>query len=209
MTTPQPDILDAHRRIFGWREGVLNTDGEFRPLRFVIDPDSGNPAAPVHAATFEAESLVLHIPEDEPEAIHLIVNPKEVDPRNHAAADRWSAYFGPHTESRFAILEIETFKRLDSALEGELARPIHPFRHAESRLCKAINQDRETIANACARIRGTRPEVRPGSPLCVGVDPFGIDIRIAFGVARLDFPSIAATEDEARSLCQLLLNPSI
>ena len=205
MSPQETDILNAHRRLFGWHEGVLNIDGEFRTCRFIIDPASGNPAAPVHASVFQAPSLVLHIPEDEPEAVHLTLRAVEVDPRNSEAADRWSAYFGPHPEGRFGILEIESFKRLDSVLDGELARPLHPFRHAEGRLCKAMNQDRAALADACERLRGTRPELRPDSPLCVGVDPFGLDLRIAFGVTRLDFPSIAATEAEAVSLCHTLL----
>ncbi len=197
MALQPPDILDAHRRILGWHEGTLNIDGDFRPCRFIVDPDSGNPAAPVHSSTFSSPSLVLHLPEDEPEAVHLTLNAREVDPHNHAAADRWSAYFGPHSHNRFAILELESFKRLDSVIDGELARPVHPFRHAEPRLCKSINRDREALADACERFRGTRPLVIAGSPMCVGIDPFGIDVRIAFGVTRLDFDGVAATEDEA------------
>jgi len=200
MPTDQPDILDAHRRILGWHEGTLNVDGEFRPCRFIVDPDSGNPAAPVHASTFDAASLVLHLPEDEPEAVHLTLNAREVDPRNHVAADRWSAYFGSHPDNRFAILELESFKRLGSVVDGELARPVHPFRHAEPRLCKAVNVKREALADACGRLRGTRPHFSPTSPMCVGIDPFGLDVRIAFGVTRLDFPSVAASEAEARAL---------
>ena len=47
--------------------------------------------------------------------------------------------------------------------------------------------------------------------LCVGVDPFGIDVKARFGIVRLEFPPgiVAATPEACAREIDRLLGPPI
>ncbi len=188
------ESIEAQRRIAGGLEAVLRADDLFDPVRLVIDPRSGCPACPVPMGVFTASSWNLYIPEDQPDSVQLMVTPREVDPANHDAADRWMAYYGKPRLARFAIFEIEMYKRMDVTVGGAEARVVHPFRAHEGVLCREASAMEGELRRACERMSGASPaEVR-----AVGVDPYGLDVKVRFGVMRLEFDGRAGDAERAR-----------
>ena len=185
---------DAQRRIASCLDGVLRADEDFARVRIVIDPGTGWPACPMATEVLDAGSWSLYLPEDDPEFVQLTVTPREVDPQNHDAADRWMAYYGRPKFARFAVLEVNTYKRLDEAYDGDEVRLVHPFRKGEGAILKELTARTDDLRRACEAVtKLAHPEVR-----AVGVDPFGIDVRVGLGVMRLEFPSPAFDAEQAR-----------
>jgi len=195
---PHHDII---ARIVGSLDGILRSDELFDPVRLVIDPDSGFPAAPVQPEVFAALSWSLYLPEDRPDAVQLAVTVREIDPMNHAAADRWTAYYGKPRFARFAVFDIDFCKRLDEVLDGDDVRLHHPFRKVEGALCREFSIRSDELRAACERLsRTSHPTAR-----VVGVDPYGIDVQVSLGVMRLEFDEPATSADHARALVANML----
>ncbi|MFZ4574285.1 MAG: hypothetical protein ACOYN0_07790 [Phycisphaerales bacterium] len=185
---------DVQRLIASCLSGVLRSDESFNPIRFVIDPRTGCPAAPLPSEAFDASSWSLYLPDDSPLSVQLTVTLQEVDPLNHDAADRWMAYFGRPKTPRFAVLPIDFCKVRDEALDGDEVRLVHPFRSRESALLRELAGSSEQLARACTALTGLQhPEAK-----AVGIDPYGVDVRVGLGVIRLEFKGDAQTEDVAR-----------
>lgn len=195
---PHHDII---ARIVGSLDGVLRADELFDPLRLIIDPDSGFPAAPVRPEVFAALSWSLYLPEDRSDAVQLAVCVREIDPKNHAAADRWTAYYGKPRFARFAVFDIDFGKRLERVLDGDEVRLRHPFRHVEGGLCREFSTHADQLRAACERLSRTpHPAAR-----VVGVDPYGIDVQVTLGVMRLEFDEPAMTAEAARAAVARLI----
>lgn len=169
--------------------------------RYVLDPDTGFPVVAVSAEVFDAEDFVLHVPEDEDDALQLMVEPQEVDSRNSPAADRYAIYHGKPGEVHLLRLEILSAKFRGHVFEGSELACVNPFGSGEAGLCKVANQRASDLTHLCARSCGTSP----AAPVLVGVDPHGLDVRARFGVIRVDFPRKVASIDEARSAIEDLL----
>jgi len=196
-----PIRLEAIRRIVTSIDGVIRVDDQFDPIRLVIDPESGFPAAPLSSSQLSASSFTLYLPEDHPHAVQLAVEPRAVDPANHGASDRWMAYFNRPRSSGFAILQIESYKRLDVVFDGPDVRFDHPFRSQESALCRQCNANPDAVLRACA----LKLHAMPDAAMVVGVDPFGLDVRVRFGVIRLDFPGVVMESADAQVAIRELL----
>ncbi|MFN9992692.1 MAG: hypothetical protein ACK54H_05045 [Phycisphaerales bacterium] len=197
---PHHDII---ARIVGSLDGVLRSDELFDPVRLIIDPDSGFPAAPVRPEVFAAISWSLYLPEDRHDAVQLAVSVREIDPMNHAAADRWAAYYGKPRFARFAVFDLDFCKRLDVVLEGDDVRLRHPFRNVEGALCREFSMRKDELRAACERLSRTpHPAAR-----VVGVDPFGIDVQVSLGVMRLEFDEPVSSADHARAAYAKRLAP--
>jgi hypothetical protein len=169
------------------------------PCKFVLDPSSGEPVLPVTVEALRSEELMLYLPDDgldNPECLQVHAAASEIDPNREAAADRWLAYHQRPTHARWARLRVQSVKRLDEVIDGDLVRLANPLARDEGRLCKAFNQYRAALARAAHRTAN----VHLDDPLLVGVDPWGCDVRHKFGVLRLEFaqPASVANEAEAR-----------
>lgn len=75
-----------------------------------------------------------------------------------------------------------------------MTRP-NPLRKAEPRLVKLINSDLASLARICR----ARANLDIADPLCVGVDPFGIDVRARFGIVRVEFDLEAGSPEQAEA----------
>lgn len=198
---PPHDML---RRLRQFHEGVLLFSDVSESVRFVLDPMSGQPVLPVPAYALDVDDVKLCLPDDgfdNPECLQVAGVAKELNPHVEEACDRHLAYFGKPAHSRFARIEVESVKRLDDVIDGDLVRLANPFRKHEGSLCKFANANPAAIADACERALGTRPD----KPLVVGVDPWGLDIRATFGIMRLEFATLASTEEEARGMIAALM----
>ncbi len=190
-------MVSILRRMRQHHEGVLRFGELVEPVLFVLDPASGQPVLPVVGHALDFESVVLFVPDDSlsnPECLQISGSPRELDPQREEACDRHGAYFGRPAHARWARLDVESVKRLDSVVDGDSVRLANPLRRHEGRLCKAANQHEAAIMHACERLTGVKPE----HPLIVGVDPWGADVRARFGVIRLEFPSPVSTPEEGR-----------
>ena len=196
------------RRLRRSHMGVLRFGDVFEIVRFVLDPASGQPVLPVVGHALDFDSVLLCTPDDahaNPDCLQVTANPVEIDPLRDEACDRHGAYFGRPAHTRWARLEVESIKRLDEVLDGDLVRLANPLRRHEGRLCQAANKHEAAIARACERSQGITPE----SPRVVGVDPWGMDVRARFDVLRIEFDEPASTPDEGRDRLSRVLGVTI
>jgi hypothetical protein len=189
------------RRLHRFHEGLLGIAERVERTLFVIDAVTGRPVFPAPPGAVEEESITLHIPEDEPGSVQILGRAVEVDPLRDEACDRWLFYHGRPRWAHWAAIEIESLKNVETVLdhdEVQIANPLRPF---EPAICKWVNQNAAALAAACERSLGTHPE----SPLLVGVDPYGLDVRAHFGVMRLEFEGTCDDEAEAREALKRML----
>jgi hypothetical protein len=164
--------------------------------KFILDPATGEPVLPVAAEALRGDEVMLYLPDDgidNPECLQLHAAAHELNPDREPAADRWLAYHQRPTHARWARLHVQSIKRLDDVVDGDLVRLANPLARDEGKLCKAFNHDRAALANAAHRIAG----IHVDDPLLVGVDPWGCDVRHRFGVLRLEFAQPASITSEA------------
>lgn len=203
--TPTPNPADLLRRLRAYSEGVLILpDEEVRSIRYVVCRRTGMPMASVPAIVLEAAHATLCIPDDgfdHAERLQLVGQAVEVDALRDEGADRLLAYFGKPAHTHIARLEASSLQRLDQVIGAELVALESPLRSAEASLCKLANAQPARVARAVERATGTLPE----TPLVVGVDPWGLDVRARFGVLRVEFAQLVSTPDEARAALAALL----
>lgn len=188
------DQLDAHRA--RWRAQTTASleagDAEaFYPARFVHLPD-GRLVIATDAEAFEAETFVLHAPEEDTDSCHAALS-KLTEP-DEASTDRWTAF---HLEARtdtLRLAEIESIRVPGDVLDhGEAVAP-NALAPVESALLREINNQRAALAAWCQRAFGVTPE----HPVAVGIDQFGLHVRGSVGVARIE-PGSRLDEHAARA----------
>lgn len=173
--------------------------------RYVLDPSTGRPVMPVPAQVLgenrspsdDPESeVVLFVPDDSTDeaagALQLLATPEPIDPRTHEAGDRYLVYHGTPPERCWAVFNVQSVRWPGAVMGGDEMVVGNPLRGVEARVCKALNADPGTVADACLRATGTRPS----PPLVVGVDPDGIDVRARFGIIRVEFDVPAMCVEE-------------
>src|SRR5436190_21549699 len=114
--------LEIHRtlrRVHRFYEGVLGIGERFERTLFVIDAETGRPVFPGPPGVFDEESITLHAPEDEPGAVMVLGRAGEIDALRDAARDRWAMYHGKSPWARWAAVEIESVKDVETVLGGE------------------------------------------------------------------------------------------
>ena len=198
-------IEDAYRFLREHTTGELRFDELFQPLRYVLGPD-GRPVAPASHPMLASGDTVLFVPENAEGAMELQVALSRLDPDggDGAVTDRWRIYHGDPDEGQWASMEIEGVRFGKWVVDGEgLMRP-NPLAADEARLCRRINEEhRDELGNVCRRIADADVE----SPLLVGVDPLGFDVRRRFDVIRVPAPNPMLTPDEVEhTLIQLMAN---
>lgn len=177
--------------------GLLRVGEVLHQVRFVIDPATGDPVTvvPVHAVEQggDAAAVTLHVPDDGPLAVHVLGHLEPLDPDRDAVCDRYLIYHGPpsgrENKPRWARLLVDSIKQERTVIDRDEFAVGNPLAPREPAFCKAMNQDRDRIARICGRATGTTPE----SPLVVGVDPMGIDVRARLGVMRVEFPAVCTS----------------
>ncbi len=191
----EADALEsAYRFLMANREGVLNFDDNFVPVKFVTDSSTGRLVMPVPVATFFVHQHVLFVPEEADDAMQIIVSPEQID--ECAATDRWLAFHEEPEHVRWAMCWLESVKLSPWVFDGEaLTRP-NTLAKDEPALVRELNADTAALAALCRAATGT--EVL--SPLCVGVDQSGMHVRARFGVLRIHFPHSANDADHARRM---------
>ncbi|MFM9994662.1 MAG: DUF2470 domain-containing protein [Phycisphaerales bacterium] len=196
------DAGPAIRALRDHRVGVLLADGLVSAVRFMIDGRTGRLVFPCGPLVFDAEELVLHTPEEGDDALQLLVHAAPADPATDPACDRWLAAFGTPDVTRWAACTIESGRFGGAVLDGELLTLVNPLLTVEAGLIRRLNADRAALTRLCTRYAG----VEVPEPLCVGVDPGGVDVRARFGVVRVPFDVEATTPERADAQLNAMLS---
>jgi hypothetical protein len=141
------------------------------------------------------------VPEEDEDALQLLVTAEEIDPRREGACDRWLIYHLDAPWPHWAALVIDAAKLGDEVHDGEALMRPDPLRESGPALCKWLNADRDRLADLCRAATG----VEPASPVCVGVDAHGVDVRARFGIIRVVFDVAAGDEASARQAVRRML----
>lgn len=175
------------------------------PLKFIIDGRDGTLVMPADRTFFEADELVLWVPEERFESLQLLVAPAPQGDDLDEARDRYLAYHGEARSAHWARCTVESARQVGEVWSGDsVARP-NLIRAAEPRLCRTLNADRARLAELVETMCG----VRPAEPLAVGVDEDGIDVRAALGIIRVELPRRARDEGDADAMIRGLLEPGL
>jgi hypothetical protein len=185
-------------------------------VRFVREHATGRLIASVPSATFFAAQLVLTVPEESDDALHLLLSAEEIE--ESSVTDRWlafhlsqSGYSQAHVpddsepgreypdHTRWAALWIDGAKHGPWVFDGDALMLPNPLASLEAGVCKMLNQNKAALARLCEAHTGAQ-DADPDTvdePTCVGVDPEGIYARLSHGVVHIPFPEPRA-EDSAK-----------
>ncbi len=174
-------------------------------MRVVILPD-GRLAASVMVAMIRAFDTVLLLPDDVPEGLHMEVTLEEFDEHgpHGAAADRWRVYHGDPPDVRWALMTIEAARFESHFVDGSALIRNSTLARDEARLIKTMNADLAVLRALCQ----SHLPISLEDPRVVGVDPDGLDIRGAFEIHRLEFPSRAESAREVETIWRALVKGS-
>lgn len=193
---PEPIIQQAVAAVRSHFAGELRFDEHLRPLRYVTAPD-GLLIAPVMVAMARSVDTVLFVPEcadDALEAQVTIEQFEETAQGNGALTDRWRIYHGEPEDVNWARLCIDAVRFRGHVIDGDAVMQPNPLADDMPRLCRQINTDlRDAVRLLCEHIA----ETDVASPVVVGIDSMGIDVRRKFDVVRIAFDAPQGTADAA------------
>jgi len=188
-------VSDAREWLRGHLSGYIRFDGERTPIRIVIAPD-GSIVTPAMVAMLISTDVVLELPNDDDESMHLMVTLEKFDENgSHGAlADRWRIYHGDPPDVNWARCTVDAVRFAGYFVDGDALMAPNPLAAGEAAACREINRgDRATLA-AAARACGGH---ELADPRVVGIDPGGCDIRSDFGVVRVAWPEPINDASEA------------
>ncbi len=189
---------DAYQWLRGHLAGFLRFDGERIALKIAPMPD-GTFVAPVMVAMLMAADIVLELPDDGENDLHLMVSLEKFDERDdtNGCADRWRTYHGDPPDVNWARITIDAVKFRGYFIDGEVFVRPNALGLEESPICRMINRTkRDTVRAAIFEQFHADAE----NPLVVSVDAGGFDVRRQFDVLRLSCPSDCVISDEATAL---------
>ena len=91
-------------------------------------------------------------------------------------------YHGDPPDVQWARVEIDAARFHEMFIDGEDLQRENLLKEEESSLCKQLNSARDSLSRACRRVAGVEVE----SPVLVGVDSLGLDVRARFGIVRVE-----------------------
>jgi hypothetical protein len=197
-----PSIDEAYEFLRGHTTADLRFDEHTRPIKYVISPGDGRLVAPVMVAMLQSADTVLFVPDfaDEAMEIQVTLEPFEEHGSRGALADRWRIYHGEPHDVRWALLSIDAARYAGLVIDGRALMRPNPLAAAEGRICRDMNQDRDTLRRLCAHFSPTHMEIE--SPIMVGIDPSGFDVRARFDVVRVHSLREMRTDQEARAVLE-------
>lgn len=175
------------RAVRRYHEGSLAFHERRAEVRFVVEAGTGRLVMPVEPtlARGDGEEMTLWMPAESGWDVHAALVTSLIDrPEACEAVDRWAAYHGRTSLTAWARCRVEGLKSRDHVWDGESVEAPNPLGRAEYALIRRVNADLPGLVLACKR----HAAAALADPLCVGVDPFGIDVRARFGIIRLEFP---------------------
>lgn len=203
---PAPEQVDqARRQVRRFRRGVIRAGETILPAAFVIDNRDGSIVMPVDDEVWESGELVLYVPDDGFAEMALLLDAEPFDVTFDEAMDRYQAYHGRAHAARWAKARLDSAKWAGEIFPGPALLDANPLRAVEPALCKRLNQDKDVLAEVSELL--TR--VRPVTPVCVGVDHLGMDVRTRIGVMRVEWPSEIEGTEAAQRVIEAILTGSL
>jgi hypothetical protein len=192
-------LSDAREWLRGHLSGYIRFDGERTPVRIVVAPD-GSIVMPAMVAMLISTDVVLELPNDDDESMHLMVTlEKFAEQGPHGAlADRWRIYHGDPPDVNWARCTVDAVRFAGYFVDGDALMVPNPLAAGEAAACSAINRGDRSVAAAAARACGGH---ELADPRVVGIDPGGCDIRSDFGVVRVTWPE--PVSDAAHAIAAL------
>ncbi len=143
----------------------------------------------------------LFAPEEWEGAAQVLVHAREIpNPDSRAECDRWQAYHGKPPSGVWFELSIES-ARLGALVLDDALDLTNALAGSEAALCRHANADRAGLARLASRLDGHAID----DAVCVGVDPWGFDLRCPAGVLRVPMVGVVASADDARRQMDVLL----
>ncbi len=202
MLDPNADTLTraTHLMRSAWSATLLYDQSPF-DTQCMIDPRTGDFIVAIDKDALKATDIVLACPRDSFDTL-IRISIELSDSTTEEQRDRFTAYHLPSTTPLLAVGKFD-YAKLDS---GEVVTPDqcplnNPLVDGMGRLCKVLNADRSRLSSLCNKLSG----VAHDSPLAVGVDPAGIDIRASFGLVRLVLPTPITDLGNAMNTIESLL----
>ncbi len=152
-------------------------------VSYVICND-GVMVIPVMVAMLQPHDMVMYVPEyvDDCMEMHVSLEQFSEDGEDGVRTDRWQMYHGEPPDVQWAKVEIDAARFHEMFIDGEGLCRVNEFAELEASLCKRLNSSSAKLAEACRNVAHVEVE----SPLLVGVDPLGLDIKARFGIVRLE-----------------------
>lgn len=193
-----PAVEAAYAFLRANTKADLRFDEHLRPIRYVIAPD-GRLVSPVMVAMLDSVDTVLFIPECIENAMEVQVTLEEFTERGKHGelADRWRIYHGDPEDVRWAIMSIDGARHEGVVVDGDPLMRINPFTGsgAEAAICRHMNEDhQDDLRRLCLHFANVEIE----SPIMVGIDPLGIDVRARFDVYRVPAIEPMTSREDAR-----------
>lgn len=197
MTDDADQIIDdACAFLRTYTTGDLRFDEHFRPIKFVRTPE-GRLVTNVMEAMLQTVDTTLYVPACNEEALELDVSIERFDEdgEHGAHVDRWQIYHGEPPDVRWAFVDIDAGRYHESVIDGAALMTANPLAADEPSLCRWINTEYgDQLAALCEHVLGAEIE----SPLVVGIDPGGMDVRRRFEVVRIPAAKPFDDADAAR-----------
>lgn len=194
-------VVEARKHVRRFRRGVIRMGDEICQSSFVIDGRDGRIVMPCDEDLSGADDLVLYVPDDGFNEMALLLSASPHEDEFDEAKDRHLAYHGRACACSWYRCEVDSAKWSGEMFEGADLLGPNTIRSVEPALCKRLNADREVLA----RMSELLTRVRPESPLCVGVDQLGMDVRTRVGVMRVEWPAEITSPEEAEGVVGALL----
>lgn len=182
------DPVRFARRHYG---AIITVDEVFHRRNIVIDPISGEFVAALPPALEDAESVVLHVPDESRGSLQLMAECRLLDANRDASCDRLLIYHGRAEGAKFVAMRPIDVKWALQSVQIEDFLLSNPLAKEEPRLCRLLNADARALGALVLKLSG-RSTIEPKA---VGVDDLGLDVRTRTGVARVEFASPLTPEN--------------
>lgn len=198
--TPADGRFADLRMLRRYKEGALGYFERRADVKFIIEAASGKLVLPVEPGFAKATSgaeFLLFLPTESDWVMHLALEPALIErPESEESCDRWRGHHGQPTGNHWIRCAISGGKTESSVFDGESVQVPNALGRAEYPLIRYANADRALLSAACKK----HGAMLVADPQCVGVDPFGIDVKARFGILRIEFPPgiVADTPDLAQ-----------
>lgn len=198
-------VRDAVAHLRGHASGDLRFDEHLRSLKYVLAPD-GRLVMPVMVAMLQTMDTVLYVPEWSDDIdmleLQLTLEPFEESGLGGALADRWRIHHGEPDDVRWASALVDAARYRGMVIDGSALMVPNTIAAEEPALCRWMNTEHSAgLGRLCERFGGMQVE----TPVMVGIDPMGVNVRARFDVVRLRFPVEATSAQEARKSLEAML----
>jgi hypothetical protein len=198
-------VFRSHRlgRLVGALPDGLETRAE--DCHFIVDGRTGQMIFPATTVMLDLENHTIFLPDEctdsAEETLELEVTLAHEPMVSEALRDRHLAYHGHIRGGVWVHAAIDAARFGDQVFDGTLLQLPNGLFHDEPMLCRRCNASKDQLVRAAHHRLGLHgPEI-----MAVGVDGFGIDLRVGHRVLRVEFADEAATAEEAASAIDAFL----